>query len=167
MGYPIPPSEILNYIKRHADAFKLDPALVYAIARKESDFNPFAIRHEPEVDFRFQVHKHAAINRTTMGTEDQLQKYSYGIMQVMGFVLRELGYEGSFLAMGNPDLGIFYGCKKLRQIYDHRNDTCMEDVICFYNGGKKRADGRYSNQIHYVDKVVEFMKIDNPFTPGK
>lgn len=166
---------IINIAKTH----RLEPALVLAIVRKESEFNPHAIRFEAGYQYVWDVKRNAAFRPLTdsektsstppagftavpgssRATEWVGQKTSWGPMQVMGAVARQQGFSGWF-----PELcgstGIEHGCKALVKLYDrfHTNHG-ISGVIAAYNAGspRKLGSGGYINQ-GYVDDVTRFME---------
>lgn len=142
-------TELTTLIKAAASRRSLPWELVYAICQVESSLNPSAIRHEPR--YRWLV----GDNETMSPTERQDQMTSWGLMQVMGAVARELGHTGPLSALLDPPTGLFYGCLHLRRFrakYD-----IWPDVIAAYNAGSPRRVagqiGPYVNQ-SYVDKVL-------------
>ena len=142
-------AELTTLIKSAASRRSLPWELVYAICQVESSLNPSAIRHEPR--YRWLV----GDNETMSPTERQDQMTSWGLMQVMGAVARELGHTGPLSALLDPPTGLFYGCLHLRRFrakYD-----IWPDVIAAYNAGSPRRVagqiGPYVNQ-SYVDKVL-------------
>ena len=141
--------ELITLIKSAAARRSLPWELVYAICQVESSLNPSAIRHEPR--YRWLV----GDNETMSPTERQDQMTSWGLMQVMGAVARELGHTGPLSDLLDPPTGLFYGCLHLRRFrakYD-----IWPDVIAAYNAGSPRRVagqiGPYVNQ-SYVDKVL-------------
>ena len=141
--------ELTTLIKSAASRRSLPWELVYAICQVESSLNPSAIRHEPR--YRWLV----GDNETMSPTERQDQMTSWGLMQVMGAVARELGHTGPLSDLLDPPTGLFYGCLHLRRFrakYD-----IWPDVIAAYNAGSPRRVagqiGPYVNQ-SYVDKVL-------------
>ena len=127
--------------------------IVKAICRVESDFFTDAIRYEDHYRWLFNPEDF----RGHTPTEKIAQKTSWGLMQVMGAVARELGFNGRFLSqLCKPEIGLEYGCKHLRNLYDRYND--WQDAISAYNQGnnKKGSNGNYKNQ-RYVDKVNKYM----------
>lgn len=141
--------ELMTFIKAAAARRSLPWELVYAICQVESSLNPAATRHEPR--YRWLV----GDNETMSPTERQGQMTSWGLMQVMGAVARELGHIGPFEDLLHPPTGLFYGCLHLRRFrakYD-----LWPDVIAAYNAGSPRRVagqiGPYVNQ-SYVDKVL-------------
>ena len=142
-------AELTTLIKSAASRRSLPWELVYAICQVESSLNPSAIRHEPH--YRWLV----GDNETMSPTERQDQMTSWGLMQVMGAVARELGHTGPLSDLLDPPTGLFYGCLHLRRFrakYD-----IWPDVIAAYNAGSPRRVagqiGPYVNQ-SYVDKVL-------------
>ena len=142
-------TELTTLIKAAASRRSLPWELVYAICQVESSLNPPAIRHEPR--YRWLV----GDNETMSPTERQDQMTSWGLMQVMGAVARELGHTGPLYDLLDPPTGLFYGCLHLRRFrakYD-----IWPDVIAAYNAGSPRRVagqiGPYVNQ-SYVDKVL-------------
>ena len=142
-------TELTTLIKSAASRRSLPWELVYAICQVESSLNPSAIRHEPR--YRWLV----GDNETMSPTERQDQMTSWGLMQVMGAVARELGHTGPLSDLLDPPTGLFYGCLHLRRFrakYD-----IWPDVIAAYNAGSPRRVagqiGSYVNQ-SYVDKVL-------------
>jgi len=142
-------TELTTLIKSAASRRSLPWELVYAICQAESSLNPSAIRHEPR--YRWLV----GDNETMSPTERHEQMTSWGLMQVMGAVARELGHTGPLSDLLDPPTGLFYGCLHLRRFrakYD-----IWPDVIAAYNAGSPRRVagqiGPYVNQ-SYVDKVL-------------
>lgn len=130
----------------------IDPMLVLAIAEVESAGDPLAVRFEPGWRYHYNVEEFAKLCRISKDTEHTLQACSFGLMQVMGTVARELGHEGSLLQLTDAKLGAKYGCMKLAKLFKILKS--VDDVIAAYNGGSaiRNKDGTYRNQI-YVDKV--------------
>lgn len=146
---PPPNAPLIDLIKSEAAFRKLPWELVYAICQVESSLNPLATRYEP--NFRWLVG-----NIDTMTPlERQGQMTSWGLMQVMGSVARELGFQGPFEELLQPTHGLFYGCLHLRRFKAKYNE--WPDVIAAYNAGSPRrvmgSVGAYVNQ-PYVDKVL-------------
>lgn len=141
--------ELTTLIKSAAAKRSLPWELVYAICHVESSLNPTATRYEPH--FRWLV----GDNETMSPSERHDQMTSWGLMQVMGSVARELGHTGPLPDLLIPSTGLFYGCLHLRRFrakYD-----IWPDVIAAYNAGSPRrvagSVGPYVNQ-SYVDKVL-------------
>jgi hypothetical protein len=88
------------------------------------------------------------------GTEFIQQKTSWGPMQVMGAVARELGFTGLFPELCGP-LGVYYGCLHLKRLANRFLPVHgWEGVAAAFNAGTPRrtSDGRWENQ-RYVDAL--------------
>jgi len=86
----------------------LDPALVCAVVEQESAWDTHAIRYEPAFRTRYV----APLKLTP--TEEIARSISWGLMQVMGQVAREHGFDGKFLsALCEPAAGLDIGCAVL------------------------------------------------------
>lgn len=138
-------------IIKSAEQFRLDANLISAVIRIESSGNPDAIRFEPRWHLfnnpQFYA-SHLGIERTD---EEKHQATSWGLMQVMGAVARDLGFTDHMEMLLVPELGVFYGCKKLKKLFERYHTE--EDVVSAYNQGNNRmANGMYVNQ-RYVDKI--------------
>jgi len=165
-------------IRSIAEAYHVDHRLVAAICQVESSGNPKAIRrephwqywHKPEEWARKFVDPKAAGLVATRPKEEQLawaaaqleaekerQRHSYGLMQVMGAVCRELGYAHATMdLLFEPAIGIAYGCKVLQKLSKY---TSVADKAAAYNAGLPRKDpntGEYRNQ-KYVGKVLALL----------
>lgn len=149
-------SELESYIEKYASKYTLERGLIYGVIMAESGGDIFAVRYEPGWKYILHPGTYAEKNRVSVQTEIHLQKCSWGLMQVMGTVARELGYEDSLLAISDPDLAIDLGCKKLRQLFDrHKN---IPDAVSSYNMGSPRRDRDFKYYLNqsYVDKVLKF-----------
>ena len=146
-----------NLIREHAEAEKIDPYLVAAIVQTESGGNPWTVRFEPKWRYFLHVREYADSNLITVKTEEIMQATSWGLMQVMGTVARELGLKDIITRLTDPDVNLSYGCKKLRML--SWNAETESDVIAAYNAGsvRKTPGGMYENQ-RYVDKVSELLR---------
>jgi soluble lytic murein transglycosylase-like protein len=147
-------SAYMSLAKMQATQFNIDPRLLCAIATVESGWNTFAVRYEPAWEYIFQPKAFAEKNRITVDTEVQLQKFSYGLCQIMGAVARENGLFAEIHRLLEPETGLFYGAKLLRKLCDRYPDS-IQDVMSAYNAGHPRRDpktGLYFNQ-DYVNRV--------------
>jgi soluble lytic murein transglycosylase-like protein len=82
---------------------------------------------------------------------------SWGVMQVMGGLARDLGYQGHLPNLCDPNLNINYATLYIQRL--RRRWPEESDVIAAYNAGspRKRASGMYENQ-RYVDKVTGLLR---------
>lgn len=121
-----------------ANAYTLDLWLVQGLIWVESRGRADAFRYESQFWLRY-----LATRPEYKGLNPRRVSSSYGLMQVMYPVARELGYtdepEGLFL----PRVNLHYGCQKLRGLIDWANTflsvppaDCLLAAIAAYNGGK-------------------------------
>jgi soluble lytic murein transglycosylase-like protein len=125
--------------------FGLDPALVCAVCHHESgNWNPWAIRYEPGF-----YHRYIDSMKGLSDTEKQARACSWGLMQVMGQVAREQGFDGPYLSeLCDPRQNIRHGCKKLAKCLDRANGD-VRTALLGYNGGGNPG---------YPDKVLRHLK---------
>lgn len=156
-------------IYHYSTRFGIPPKIVSAIIEVESERNPWATRHEPHYRFLWNVsqgepwhgqdtpHQFPHFKPASAHTEYMAQKTSWGMMQVMGAVARELGFTRPFLSeLCDPDVGVYYGCKLLAKLYKRYGDRHgWEGVVAAYNAGSPRQqdNGQWENQ-HYVSGVI-------------
>lgn len=137
-----PTKQIESLIQKISSEVKIDPDLVRAIIKRESDFRPYVSRKEPKI-----------------GDE------SIGLMQVLvktaRWILRdnELKREDLF----DPKINILAGAKYLKyQLDRYRGD--IKKAIAAYNAGSaryKRSTNEFINQ-PYVDFVYDwYLKYKN------
>ncbi len=156
--------DIDKIIKDKAMKYGLPAGLVKAIVKVESIDNPYAIRYEPHYRWLYKVDNFSS-GLQSKKTEEIAQKTSWGAMQVMGAVARELGFKKTFLSeLTNPEYGIEYGCKHLFNLKRRFSMSDCLSVFCdrkiaAYNAGSPRfkKNGQYVNQ-SYVDKVLKEWK---------
>jgi soluble lytic murein transglycosylase-like protein len=130
---------LTNMAKDQAKQMGLDPALVCAVVEQESNWNLWAIRAEKGFETRYV--DPLGLNNMT---EVFGRSMSWGLMQLMGEVARELGFTGPYLSqLCDPAIGLFWGCKKLRECFDvHPNDN--EKALLRWNGG---GNPNYANEV--------------------
>lgn len=151
-----------SIVEEAAKAFDLDPRLINAIIWRESAGDPNACRYEPLYQYIYKPYNKSMRDYCRdlgmeIETETNLQKYSWGLMQVMGGVARELGFNDRWLhKLTDAAYGIKYGCAKLSRL--QKQYPNLKDVISSYNAGSVRKDnlGNYINQ-SYVDFVITTM----------
>lgn len=129
-------------INESADRFDLCRELVRAVVKVESGGNTWLNRYEPH--WRYHLDPPGWAKRltrdgmtTTMVTERVNQSTSWGLMQVMGTVARELGFTGPLPQLADPEIGLHFGCMKLRELIDrHKSD---EVALAAYNAGNPES----------------------------
>jgi len=145
--------DLIEIIKVKAKFYGLDANLVQAICQVESAMNPYAVRYEDHYNYLYKVKEYAKKLHITEATETILQKMSYGLMQVMGGVMREYGFAGSMMSACDPYINLEFGCRHLSKFLVQHGD--IKTAASAYNCGtpKRDAHGAFKNQI-YVDKVM-------------
>lgn len=134
--------ELIALAGKIALLHNLEPALVCAVIEQESEWNPWAMRYEPDFFYRYI----APLSRTSpmTTTESYMRAVSWGLMQVMGQVAREHGFTGAFLAeLCDPAVGIEFGCRVLANRVAVAGGGVAEALL-HYNGG---ADPQYPNDV--------------------
>ena len=136
-------NEQLQAVARSAAiAQGLDPALVMAVIEHESSWQPWAVRYEPGFYNTYTSHMKLP------ETERTMRATSFGLMQVMGQVAREKGFDGKFLTeLLEPVIGVTFGCRKLRECLDKENNA-VSAALLRYNGGGNAS---------YPDMVLQFI----------
>lgn len=136
----------------------IDPFLLESIVEVESSFDELACRYELACDkYVINVEEHAKNCRISKTTEHQLQKFSFGLGQIMGFKLREMGHTGSLLECLNPDVNLLYSARFIARLLQKYGKE--DQAIASYNAGSPRylADGQFVNSA-YVNKVSVILK---------
>lgn len=142
-------------IAGEAGANRIDPDLVEAIVIVESGANPWALNYEPRyrylVDVRtwqpFRTLTEAetaseippADFRAVAGDPDQewvSQQASWGLMQLMGALARELGFKGPYITeLCRVDLNLRLGCRHLANLLRWA-DGDIARAAAAYNAGR-------------------------------
>jgi soluble lytic murein transglycosylase-like protein len=130
-------SQLMVLARKAAAVQALDPALVCAVVEQESAWNPCAIRYEPLFFAKYVASLYT--NNKVSATEAYARGFSWGLMQVMGQVARETGFDALFLsALCDPEQGLAIGCKVLRKKFDAMaGDTAR--ALLAWNGGSNPA----------------------------
>jgi soluble lytic murein transglycosylase-like protein len=136
------PSQLLLLARKAAIAQSLDPALVCAVVEQESGWNPWAIRYEPQFFSKYVASLYT--NNKISASEAYARGFSWGLMQVMGQVAREAGFDALFLsALCDPEQGLAIGCKVLRKKFDAMAGDSTRALLA-WNGG---ANPAYAGQV--------------------
>ena len=114
--YPLRYSE---YVEKYAEEYELDPALVYAVIRSESNFDADA----------------------------QSRSGALGLMQLMPdtfYWLQESETDAySEQDLFQPDVNIHYGCRYLSMMLEKYG--VLRTALCAYNAGTGTVDGWLEN----------------------
>lgn len=131
----------------------IDENLLLAVCIHESSLNPLAIRYEPHYSYLYHAREFADLNHISSETETALQMCSFGIPQIMGGVVRELGFQGPLTQLiSDPALCLKFGAVKLKRFLQQYGNE-MDAVSAYNQGSNRKTDGgMYQNQV-YVDAV--------------
>jgi soluble lytic murein transglycosylase-like protein len=128
-----PPPALVALARAAAAAHKLDPALVCAVVEQESSWNPWAVRYEHAFLARYVEPLYNAGKISI--TEAYTRSISWGLMQLMGEVARELGCLTPSLAeLCDPATGLEFGCRQLRAKFDGAGGDATRALLA-WNGG--------------------------------
>jgi soluble lytic murein transglycosylase-like protein len=142
-----------------AELFGVSPEIVAAVVLVESSGNSAAFRYEPgfyrryiEGKSRHQLGGHWPSYEESGITEEQertLRACSFGLMQVMGQVARELGFSGENLFdLYEPAIGIHFGVMKLAAEIERAKKRGVTEYLTAallrYNGG---GEPRYPEKV--------------------
>lgn len=138
--------------------YHLDENLILAIIWEESKGDTYRCRFEPLWTYVKDVDRWAVKCGITSVTEKVMQMISWGPMQVMGTVLRELGFDRNLVEATDLHIGIDYGAKKLKSL--SAKYLTQDEWILAYNAGSPRKDpsGKWVNQ-SYLDRVKANLKL--------
>lgn len=137
---------LIELAKGIARAHILDPALVCAIIEQESSWNQWALRYEPAFYLKYEV---PIANLSP--TESRARSFSWGLMQLMGQVSRELGFTGDIPNLCDPATGIEWGCRHLRNKLIEAQDN-QHAALLLWNGG---GNPGYANQVQVRMKAYQ------------
>jgi len=144
------PSQLLTLARKAATVQSLEPVLVCSIIEQESAWNPWAMRYEPAFFTKYVAPLYT--NNKVSATEAYARGFSWGLMQVMGQVARENGFDAPFLSvLCDPEQGLAIGCRIFRKKFDAMaGDTTR--ALQAWNGG---ANPTYAAQVlarraHYL-----------------
>jgi len=128
------PSQLVALARKAAAAQSLDPALVCAVVEQESSWNPCAMRYEPAFFTKYVASLYT--NNKVSASEAYARGFSWGLMQVMGQVARETGFDALFLsALCDPEQGLAVGCKVLRKKFDGAGGDTTRGLLAWNGGG--------------------------------
>lgn len=157
-----------------ARQYGLDPSIVRALIRVESGGNQWAWNPEPRYRYYWDtIHnkpfravtedeirseRPPADFRALSGDPDQewwAQSASWGLMQVMGAVARELGCTDPYLPiLCDHYTNLSWGCMKLARLVKWANGD-IEQALAAYNGGQGGNSTRPFRNAAYANKVIK------------
>src|SRR5258708_3529931 len=129
-----PPSQLVVLARKAAAAQSLDPSVICAVVEQESAWNPWAMRYEPAFFTKYVASLDT--NNKVSATEAYARGFSWGLMQVMGQVARETGFDALFLSsLCDHEQGLALGCKVLRKKFDAMAGDTTRPLIAWNGGG--------------------------------
>jgi len=135
-----------------AAAVNLPADLLAGQVRIESAGDTWAFRHEPAFYVRY-IRNNAQARGAMYGP---LAACSYGLLQIMFETALELGFDGRPEDLFVPRIGLLWGAKKMRALWDWAGGLASDypQALAAYNAGIGNAIGGppFVNQT-YVDKV--------------
>lgn len=161
---------IEGFSRRHG----LDPLIVKSLVLVESGGYTWAWNPEPRYRYLWDVKRDAAFRRLTeaeiasktppegfyavQGDRDQefwAQQASWGLMQVMGAVAREMGFKGPYLPqLCEPSVGVEIGCLYLARLLKWANGNIAQALAAYNGGFEGNRVEPFRNQA-YVTKVFD------------
>lgn len=128
-------SEFEQLARDIAVAHGLQPELVCAVCEQESGWNNWAIRFEPAFKAKY-------VDPLGLSpTEGTARSFSWGLMQLMGEVARELGYKDNLAKLCDPATGLEWGCRLLVKKLE---GSSVHDGLQRWNGGGSAV---YADQV--------------------
>ncbi|RMD52241.1 lytic transglycosylase domain-containing protein [Candidatus Parcubacteria bacterium] len=155
---------LYDYVLFYAAKYNLREDIIRAIVWKESSGNTFAIRYEPMFFTRYIASKSKQAlgghwpREITERTERVCRAMSWGAMQVMGQTAREIGFTGLLPELCLPEIGVKYGCKYLKSLFDKADAETLIDkyklAVAKYNGGPNNPNFDYAASIFkYIEEL--------------
>jgi hypothetical protein len=142
----------LPYVQKYAEEENVSPALLMAIIKQESSFNPDAIGDAGLAIGYMQSHWDAAYDAGYRSKRDTFESYSE---ESKGLAMQGWPADGL-----DPDANVKYGCSYLKVCYEkHKDsliyDTPLKDAISAYNLGWPHGPDK-SNETSYVNPILEY-----------
>lgn len=136
-------------VKRFGCAHSIDELLIYAIILKETSGNTWKTRFEPVYFEKNKTHLHGTYAKKLVissETERVHQCMSWGLMQIMGVVAREMGYDDDLTKLLIPEVGIEWGVKKLDKLLVLHRNTDL--AVSAYNHGSPVENDPYVRDVN-------------------
>jgi soluble lytic murein transglycosylase-like protein len=128
-------------------------SLVLGVIQTESSGYADAMRFEAKYEYVHDVERYARMYKWTTETELTLQKFSYGLMQIMLATARWRGFTHHPRRLLEPKTNVAWGVYHLHALY--QQFKTWPDAVAAYNYGhpaKTLITKKYKNQ-EYVDRV--------------
>jgi soluble lytic murein transglycosylase-like protein len=144
------PPQLVALARKAAATHSLDPALVCAVIEQESSWSPWAMRYEPAFFAKYVANLYT--NNKITASEAYARGFSWGLMQVMGQVARETGFDATFLStLCDPEQGLAVGCKLLRKKLDAMDGDTTRGLLAWNGGGNPAYPAQVlARRAHYL-----------------
>jgi soluble lytic murein transglycosylase-like protein len=119
----------LSLAQTAARKYGLQAALVCAVIEQESSWDATALRMEPLFYLRYVQPLRLP------PTESVMRSTSFGLMQILGQVARELGYRDSFDALCDVETNLELGCHHLGNKLDAAGGDVTKGLLLWNGGG--------------------------------
>ncbi len=146
-------------IEKYADKYKIEPALIKAFIKQESNFKQYSIRHEKHL----KTNESYSNNIPKKYKNDKYAYSSVGCTQILYGTARWQGFRGTPEELFIFENCIKYSCKYIRYLI--KRFWMIEKVIASYNMGSPRTyynktlkTNIFKNQFNYVNPVLKFYK---------
>lgn len=147
--------ELVLAARAAAAKWNLPPDIVCGIVERETTWNPWASRYEPKF---YDAYIYPLWLRGIVKdiTEAQHRSTSWGLMQVMGQVAREMRFSGDLPSLCDPAIGLDYGCQLFAKKLSANASLTL--ALASYNGGANP---------HYAAEVLDLsIKYQSPEPSG-
>jgi len=151
--------KIKELVKQMCNNFGIEEKFMQALITTESDWNQWCVRYEPSYKWIVEGPDTGGI-KTTPITESEMQKYSYGLCQIMGNWYYDMGFRGFCTELLDPRLNILIATKIIKK---HMLDgiESVDELYSVYNAGSLRLkeDGTFCNQKNVDNFLKNYNKI--------
>ena len=139
--------QLIQLAKTVAQTFGLESTLVCAVCEQESDWNPRATRYESAFREKY-------IDRLGLSDEESTQRStSFGLMQIMGQVAREMGFQDNLELLLTPEIGLSWGCRFLETRLQHTEGNVEEALLLWNGGGNLDYPGQVLARVKNYEEV--------------
>lgn len=154
-------SPFRSLIEEIANELAIQAPLICAMIRVESGGNPNAARYEPAFYTRYISPMRGKVAKPGCSeeTERRLRATSHGLLQIMGQVARERGFDGQFLTeLYHPRIGIWWGARQIEYLRRrHVERHGWVGVVRAYNTGRPQSTDAGDR---YLAKVIDALRED-------
>lgn len=142
-----------NFSLFEGNEWGVEPTKVmFAWVEQESNWNRWATREERGFFRRYILPK---ITDKSISRERWDRATSFGLLQMMGQVAREQGFNGPYLSqMLVPEVNLYYCVRYLAEDRRPKTDGTWAGALAAYNGGLRGNKSPPYRKQSYVDSVL-------------